>query len=77
VAPTSGAERRFASRRVAFPRDHRDRKSGWNDAVFVVFLSGWRASRDAMPRGLQTVTRGFESRPHLQVVPSSYTRDFK
>jgi len=53
VAPTSGAERRFASRRVAFPRDHRYRKSGRNDAVFVVFLSGWRSSREATPRGLQ------------------------
>jgi uncharacterized membrane protein len=72
VAPTSGAERRFASRRVAFPRDHRYRKSGRNDSVFVVFLSGWRASREATPRGLQNrYTRvRIPSSP-----PSTFARD--
>jgi hypothetical protein len=49
MASTSVPERRFASRRVAFPRKHRHRKSGCNGAVFVAFLRGWRTLRGRAP----------------------------
>ncbi len=49
MASPNVSERRLASRRVAFPREHRHRKSGGNDAVFVVFLRGWRTLFEVAP----------------------------
>ncbi len=65
MAPTSVPRRRFASPRVAFPRDHRYRKSGWNDAVYVVSLRGWRWFVEATSHGFENRRsesyQGFES----------------
>ena len=65
MASTSVPRRRFASLAVAFPRDHRYRKSGWNGAVFVVFLRGWLWFGEAKQRGFENRRsesyQGFES----------------